>query len=241
MINIIPAIDIIDGKCVRLNKGDYDRKTVYSSSPADVARDFEQRGFRRLHVVDLDGAKSKHIVNTKVLEAITATTSLTVDFGGGLKTDDDVRRAFDCGAAMVTIGSVAVTDRRLFDSWLEKYGPERIILGADVRNGMISINGWKEDSAESLTAFLDYYVGQGVKNVLTTEIARDGTLEGPATALYKEVLAAFHGINLIASGGVGCLDDIRKLNDAGVPEVVVGKAFYEQRIDINELWDWLNA
>lgn len=241
MINIIPAIDIIDGKCVRLNKGDYDRKTVYSSSPADVARDFERMGFRRLHVVDLDGAKSKHIVNTKVLEAITATTNLTVDFGGGLKTDDDVRRAFDCGAAMVTIGSVAVTDRRLFDSWLEKYGPERIILGADVRNGMISINGWKEDSAESLTAFLDYYVGQGVKNVLTTEIARDGTLEGPATALYKEVLAAFPGINLIASGGVGCLDDIRKLNDAGVPEVVVGKAFYEQRIDINELWDWLNA
>ena len=183
MIELIPAIDIIDGKCVRLTKGDYNQKTVYNDSPADVARQFEDMGFKRLHVVDLDGAKSKHIVNDHVLKAITDATNLKVDFGGGLKTDDDLKKAFEAGASMVTIGSIAVTKPELFLSWLEEYGADKLILGADVRNGKISINGWKEDSAEELLPFLKQYVDHGVKNVLCTEISKDGTLQGPAIEL----------------------------------------------------------
>lgn len=241
MIELIPAIDIIGGECVRLTKGDYDCKTVYGSSPVEMAKRFEKAGFKRLHVVDLDGAKSKHIVNVDTLKAITTETNLVVDFGGGIKTDDDIEKAFSHGASMVTVGSVAITDRELFAGWLEKYGADKIILGADVRHGKISINGWKEDSAEDLLPFLKYYIDKGVKNVLCTEISKDGTLAGPATLLYKEIMAAYPHINLIASGGVSCIDDIKALNDAGIPATVFGKAIYEGKIDIDELWHWQNA
>ena len=240
MIELIPAIDIIDGQCVRLTKGDYDQKTVYRDSPAEVAKEIEQKGFMRLHVVDLDGAKSKHIVNDEVLRRITTETNLTVDFGGGIKTDEDIEKAFCAGAAMVTVGSIAVTQPELFMGWLEKYGADRMILGADVRNGKISINGWKEDSAEDLLPFLRKYIDAGVKTVLCTEISKDGTLQGPAIELYKEVMTAYPTLHLIASGGVSSIDDIKALDRAGIPAVVFGKAIYEGKINLNELWDWQN-
>ena len=235
-IELIPAIDIIDGKCVRLTKGDYNQKTVYRDSPADVAREFEETGFQRLHVVDLDGAKSHHIVNSEVLRQITTTTKLTVDFGGGIKTDEDIEKAFDCGASMVTVGSVAVTEPERFMGWLDKYGAQRIILGADVRHGKISINGWKEDSGEDLLPFLKKYVEAGVKNVLCTEISKDGTLAGPAIDLYRQIMAAYPKLHLIASGGVSSKADIEALDQAGIPSVVFGKAIYEGRIDLKELF-----
>lgn len=239
MIELIPAIDIIDGKCVRLTKGDYEQKTVYGD-PLEMALNFERIGYRRLHVVDLDGAKSRHIVNVSMLHRLASETKLTIDFGGGIKTDDDIEKAFNSGAAMVTVGSVAVTQPELFHRWLQKYGSERIILGADVRQGRISINGWKEDSSEELLPFLKRYIDMGVKNVLCTEISKDGTLSGPAINLYKEVMAEYPSLHLIASGGVSSMDDIVRLNDAGIPAVVFGKAIYEGKINLNELWDWQN-
>ena len=235
MIELIPAIDIINGQCVRLTKGDYQQKTVYSDSPAEVAKGFEQIGFQRLHVVDLDGAKSKHIVNDAVLRSITETTGLTVDFGGGIKTDDDIHTAVDAGAAMVTVGSIAVQQPELCFEWLEKYGPERIILGADVRHGKISINGWKEDSDEDLLPFLRKYIDAGIRNVLCTEISKDGTLAGPAIELYRRIMQEYPELHLIASGGVSSIDDIKALDAAGIPAVVFGKAIYEGRIDLKEL------
>ena len=240
MIELIPAIDIIHGQCVRLTKGDYEQKTVYGN-PLEMAQDFERIGFQRLHVVDLDGAKSKHIVNGAALHRITSSTKLTVDFGGGIKTDNDLEEAFSQGAQMVTIGSVAVTEPERFMGWLEKYGEGRIILGADVRNGKISINGWKEDSTEDLLPFLKKYIDAGVKNVLCTEISKDGTLSGPAIELYRRVMDAYPDLHLIASGGVSCIDDIKALDRAGIPAVVFGKAIYEGKINLNELWDWQNA
>ena len=234
-IELIPAIDIINGQCVRLTKGDYDKKTVYRDSPAEVAKEFEAIGFRRLHVVDLDGAKSKHIVNCEMLRRVTTETNLTVDFGGGIKTDEDIEKAFAAGAAMVTVGSIAVTKPELFMGWLEKYGAERMILGADVRHGKISINGWKEDSTEDLLPFLKKYIDAGVNNVLCTEISKDGTLSGPAIDLYKEMMEAYPQLHLIASGGVSDIDDIKALDAAGIPAVVFGKAIYEGRIDLREL------
>lgn len=234
-IQLIPAIDIIGGKCVRLTKGDYDQKKVYNDDPVAQAREFEKLGFKRLHVVDLDGAKAKHIVNDAVLKGITSATNLTVDFGGGIKTEEDIEKAFAAGASMVTIGSVAVKQPELFLKWLKQYGAEKLILGADVRNGKISINGWKEDSDEHLLPFLEKYVKAGVKNVLCTEISKDGTLAGPAIDLYKEVMAAYPNLDLIASGGVGSTDDIKALDAAGIPSVVFGKAWYEGKIDVEEL------
>ena len=234
MIELIPAIDIINGQCVRLVKGDYAQKTVYGS-PLDMAREFERIGFGRLHMVDLDGAKSRHIVNGAVLQDIATATRLTIDFGGGIKSDTDIEEAFRCGAQMVTIGSVAVTQPDLFMGWLEKYGAEHIILGADVRNGKISINGWKEDSTEDLLPFLKKYIEAGVKNVLCTEISKDGTLAGPAIDLYKRVMDAYPELHLIASGGVSSIADIQALDTAGIPAVVFGKAIYEGRIDLREL------
>lgn len=235
MIELIPAIDLINGQCVRLTKGDYEQKKVYDNNPAEVAKQFEKLGFKRLHVVDLDGAKSKHIVNDNVLRAITSQTSLVVDFGGGIKSEEDIEKAFSAGASMVTVGSVAITNPDLFMQWVDKYGADKLILGADVRNGMISINGWKEDSAEELMPFLKQYVDKGVKNVLCTEISKDGTLQGPAIELYKEVMAAYPGLHLIASGGVSCNQDITELEAAGIPAVVFGKAFYEGKIKVEEL------
>ncbi len=234
-IELIPAIDIINGQCVRLTKGDYDQKTVYRDSPAEVAKEFEEMGFKRLHVVDLDGAKSKHIVNEDVLRSITTETRLTVDFGGGIKTDEDIEKAFEAGAQMVTVGSIAVTQPELFMGWLKKYGADRMILGADVRNGKISINGWKEDSTEDLLPFLRKYIDAGVKTVLCTEISKDGTLAGPAIGLYQQVMAAYPQLHLIASGGVSSIEDIKALEKAGIPAVVFGKAIYEGRIDLKEL------
>ena len=240
MIELIPAIDIINGQCVRLTKGDYDQKTVYGS-PLEMALEFERIGYKRLHMVDLDGAKSKHIVNSSVLSQVTTETKLTVDFGGGIKTDEDIETAFNHGAQMVTIGSIAVTEPERFMGWLEKYGAERIILGADVRNGKISINGWKEDSTEDLLPFLKKYIDAGVNKVLCTEISKDGTLAGPAIELYKRVMAEYPTLHLIASGGVSCIDDIKALDAAGIPAVVFGKAIYEGKINLQELWDWQNA
>jgi phosphoribosylformimino-5-aminoimidazole carboxamide ribotide isomerase len=234
MIELIPAIDIINGQCVRLTKGDYDQKTVYGE-PLDMALEFERIGFRRLHMVDLDGAKSKHIVNCPVLRRVTTETQLTVDFGGGIKTDEDIEKAFAAGAQMVTIGSIAVTQPELFMGWLKRYGAEKIILGADVRHGKISINGWKEDSGEDLLPFLKKYIDAGVRNVLCTEISKDGTLAGPAIDLYKDIMAAYPQLHLIASGGVSSKEDIEALDAAGIPAVVFGKAIYEGRIDLREL------
>ena len=235
MIELIPAIDLIDGKCVRLTKGDYDQKTIYNEDPVSQAMEFQSLGFRRLHIVDLDGAKSKHIVNDAVLKAITQATDLIVDFGGGIKSTEDIEKAFMAGAHMVTIGSVAVTEPELFMGWLRKYGAEKIILGADVRNGMVSINGWKEDSSEALLPFLEKYVNAGVRNVLCTEISKDGTLAGPATELYRKVMAQYPNLHLIASGGVSCNADIQQLDENSIPAVVFGKAYYEGKIDIKEL------
>ena len=240
MIELIPAIDIINGQCVRLTKGDYDQKTVYGS-PLGMAQEFERIGFKRLHMVDLDGAKSKHIVNSSVLRSCASETSLTIDFGGGIKTDEDIETAFNHGAQMVTIGSIAVTEPERLMGWLEKYGAERIILGADVRNNKISINGWKEDSTEDLLPFLKKYVDAGVKNVLCTEISKDGTLLGPAVELYSQVMKEYPALHLIASGGVSCIDDIKALDAACIPAVVFGKAIYEGKINLQELWDWQNA
>ena len=235
MIELIPAIDIIEGKCVRLTKGDYDQKTVYHDNPVDVAKRFETLGFTRLHVVDLDGAKNRHIVNVEVLRQITRETSLKVDFGGGIKSDDDLKKAFDNGAAMVTVGSIAVTHPEWFIGWLKTYGADKMILGADVRQGMISINGWKEDSQEPLIPFLKRYIDEGVKNVLCTEISRDGMLQGPALPLYQEIMETYPGLHLIASGGVSGIDDILSLEEHKIPAVVFGKAIYEGKIDLEAL------
>lgn len=235
MIELIPAIDLIEGKCVRLTKGEYDSKKIYNEDPVAQAKEFEALGFKRLHVVDLDGAKSKHIVNDDVLRGITSNTSLTVDFGGGIKTEEDIEKAFAAGASMVTLGSIAVTNPQLCEEWIGKYGAEKIILGADVRNGKISINGWKEDSEEDLVPFLKKYVAMGVRNVLCTEISKDGTLAGPAIGLYESIMAEYPQLHLIASGGVSSNKDINDLNEASIPAVVFGKAYYEGRLDIEEL------
>lgn len=234
-IELIPAIDIIDGKCVRLTKGDYGQKKVYNDDPLAQAKEFEKLGMKRLHVVDLDGAKAKHVVNVDVLRGITAATGLKVDFGGGIKSDDDIEKAFAAGASLVTIGSIAVSQPDTFMRWLDRYGADKVILGADVRNGLVSINGWKEDTSEKLLPFLARYVKAGVKNVLCTEISRDGTMSGPSTDLYREVMEAFPGIHLIASGGVGRNEDIIELDEAGIPAVVFGKAWYEGKINLEEL------
>ncbi len=234
MIQLIPAIDIIEGQCVRLSQGDYETKKAYGD-PVAIAQEFEQMGFQRLHLVDLDGAKSKHVVNDKVLSEICRKTSLAVDFGGGVKTEDDLKRVFEAGAAMVTAGSIAITHPELYIQWLERYGAEHMILGADVRNGRISINGWKEDSDTRLTDFLDQYMKAGNLNVLCTEISRDGMLQGPAIDLYKEIMQAHPTCHLIASGGVSCIDDIDELDKAGIPAVVFGKAIYEGRIDLMDV------
>lgn len=238
-IELIPAIDIIEGKCVRLTKGEYSSQKTYSENPLEIAKQLEDIGVKRLHMVDLDGAKSKHIVNHKVLETIANSTSLKIDFGGGIKSDADIHTAFDSGASLVTIGSVASTSPELFLSWIDKYGTDKIILGADVRNGMISINGWKEDSQYSLFDFLDKYIEAGIINILCTEISRDGMLEGPATDLYKEIMQRYPNINLIASGGISCIKDIEVLDDNGIPSVVFGKAMYEERISMADIRNWL--
>ena len=234
MIQLIPAIDLIDGRCVRLSQGDYDTKKEYGD-PVEMALRMEDMGVRRLHLVDLDGAKSRHVVNDRVLRDICRRTSLTVDFGGGIKTEDDLEKVFDAGAAMATAGSIAVTDPDSVGLWIERYGAERIVLGADVRDGKISINGWKEDSALELMPFLEGYRKQGLQHVLCTDISKDGMLQGPNTALYQSIMAQWPDCRLIASGGVSSKEDIRALDEAGIPAVVFGKAIYEGRIDLASL------
>lgn len=234
MIELIPAIDLIEGKCVRLSQGDYDTKKVYGD-PVEMARKMEQVGVKRLHLVDLDGAKSRHVVNEKVLREICSSTSLTVDFGGGIKTQDDLDKVFDAGAAMATAGSIAVTSPTTVYSWIETYGAERIVLGADVRDGKISINGWKEDSPVELMPFLNDYIQRGIRNILCTDISKDGMLQGPNIGLYKDIMQHFPECHLIASGGVSCEEDIWALEKAGIPAVVFGKAIYEGRIDLEKL------
>ena len=234
MIELIPAIDIIEGKCVRLTKGDYTTKKEYGD-PVSMAIEFEQLGFKRLHVVDLDGAKSKHVVNDATLKAITQATKLTIDFGGGVKTEDDLKKAYEAGATLVTVGSIAITNPEQYLEWLQKYGADHLILGADVRNGKVSINGWLEDSNVELTEFLTRYMQAGTRNVLYTEISKDGMLQGPAINLYKKVMRTHPTCHLIASGGVSCIEDIEALDNAGIPAVVFGKAIYEGLIDLKEL------
>ena len=235
MIELIPAIDIIDGKCVRLSQGDYHTKKVYNENPLEVAKEFEANGIRRLHVVDLDGAKSKHVVNYRTLEMIATRTSLVIDFGGGIKTDEDMRIAFENGAQMVTLGSVAVKNPDLFKKWLIQYGAEKIILGADAKNKRIAVSGWMEDSSQELIPFLHDYTKEGIYKVLCTDISKDGMLQGPSIELYKEIMKEFPEMHLIASGGVSCLEDIIALEEAGIPAVVFGKALYEGRITMKDL------
>ena len=234
-MEIVPAIDIIDGKCVRLTKGDYNIRKTYSDNPLDMALRFQDAGIRRLHLVDLDGAKSKHIVNYPTLEAIAGHTDLTIDFGGGIKSTADLETALGCGAAMVTVGSTAVTQPELMTEWIEQFGQEHIILGADARDGKISVNGWKEDSDLTLSDFIRSYMQKGITQVLCTDINRDGMLQGPAVNLYKSLLSEFPGIKLIASGGVSSVQDLTDLKEAGLPAAIVGKAYYEGRITLDQL------
>ena len=239
MIEIIPAIDIIDGKCVRLSQGDYDSKKVYNENPVEVAKEFEANGIRRLHVVDLDGAASHHVVNYRTLEQIAARTSLIIDFGGGVKSDEDLIIAFESGAEMITGGSIAVKNPELFCRWIDKYGSEKIILGADVKDHKIAVNGWKDGSACDLFPFLKEYIHKGIEKVICTDISCDGMLAGPSIELYKEILAEHPTLYLIASGGVSNMDDLEALHEAGVPAVIFGKALYEGHITLKDLYRFL--
>lgn len=231
-MHIIPAIDLIDGKCVRLSQGDYNRKTVYHEDPLEVAQAFADAGLQKLHLVDLDGARAGHIVNHKVLERLATKTSLQIDFGGGLKSDDDLYIAFECGAAQVTGGTIAVKEPETFVRWLEQYGPERIILGADVREGMIAVSGWQEASQRELMEFLADYAQKGAYYIICTEVSKDGMMAGPASALYQRIRTTFPELALIASGGVAHINDLHQLRALGCYGAIVGKAIYEGSITL---------
>ena len=232
---LVPAIDIINGQCVRLTKGDYDTKKVYSESPVEVAKTFEGAGLTHLHVVDLDGARAKHIVNTKVLEAITTKTSLTVDFGGGIKSAADLQTAFDCGAEQVTLGSIAVDAPELVLEWLQKFGADKLILGADAKNRRIATHGWEKDTGLDVIEFVKDYAQKGFENVLCTDVAKDGMLTGPSLELYYELIEKIKKISLIASGGVSSMDDLYQLEELGCTAAIIGKAIYEGKISLKEL------
>lgn len=234
-MRIIPAIDIIDGKCVRLSKGDYDTKKIYNENPLEVAKNFEAHGIQYLHLVDLDGAKSKHIVNHKILERIASKTNLKIDFGGGLKTNDDLRIAFDSGARQITGGSIAVKDKETFTNWIETYGADKIILGADAMDEKVAVSGWQEESSEELIPFIKAYRQKGIEYVICTDISKDGMLEGPSFDLYKRILQNCDGINLIASGGISTFDELPKLAEMGCEGTIIGKAIYENRISLIQL------
>lgn len=255
-MRIIPAIDIIEGKCVRLSKGDYDTKKVYNENPLEVAKQFEDCGVQYLHLVDLDGAKSKHIVNHAILDEIASKTNLKIDFGGGLKTDEDIKIAFESGARQITGGSIAVKNQEVFLSWLREYGPEKIILGADVKNGTIAISGWLEESEQQLYPFVKKYQSKGIKYVICTDVSKDGMLQGPAFELYRELLKATQknqtyitdsgvmdepatGIHLIASGGISGIDDLEKLDALDCEGAILGKAIYEERITMKDLENYI--
>ncbi len=255
-MRIIPAIDIIDGKCVRLSKGDYSTRKVYNEDPIEVAMEFEAHGIRYLHLVDLDGARSGHIVNHKILEAIAGRTKLIIDFGGGLRTDDDLRIAFNSGASQVTGGSIAVRDPETFSGWIATYGPEKIILGADAREEKIAISGWEEGSDRDLIPFIREYLKKGIQYVICTDIAKDGMLEGPSLDLYHKILRKtakletvvgqsgvedkwVNNLNLIASGGISAANELYALQSVGCEGAIIGKAIYENRISMKELEDFI--
>lgn len=235
MIEIIPAIDLIDGKCVRLSQGDYEAKKVYNEDPLEVAKMFEGAGIRRLHLVDLDGAKAKHILNQSVLEKIASNTSLIIDFGGGVQSDEDIEIAFNSGASMVTGGSIAIRNKELFTSWITKYGADKIILGADCKDHKIAVSGWQEATSVEVIPFIGDYNQKGISKVVCTDISKDGMLQGPSIDLYKDILNVFPNLYLIASGGVSCFQDILDLEKTGVPAVILGKAIYENRVTLKEL------
>lgn len=231
----IPAIDIIGGQCVRLTQGDYAQKKVYNQNPLEVAKEFEAAGIQRLHLVDLDGAKASRIINYKVLETIANNTKLQIDFGGGLKSDEDIKIAFESGAHQITGGTVAVKMPDLFLSWLEKYGPEKIILGADVKEGKIAVSGWQEKSDVELFDFLKNYTEKGIQYVICTDVSKDGLLKGSAVELYQDILTVFPELKLIASGGVTSLTEVKKLREIGCYGAIIGKAIYEGKIKIEDL------
>ena len=235
-MRIIPAIDIIDGKCVRLTKGDYSTKKVYNENPLEVAKEFEDNGIKHLHLVDLDGAKSKRIINHRILEKIATATDLHIDFGGGLKSDEDLKIALESGAKQITGGSIAAKNRPVFLNWLHKYGGQKIILGADCMNRKIATDGWLESSELDLIEFIKGYEAEGVAYVICTDISKDGMLQGPSTELYKEVIAETK-VNLIASGGIASLQDLIDLKEMGCEGAILGKAIYEGRITLKELKD----
>jgi phosphoribosylformimino-5-aminoimidazole carboxamide ribotide isomerase len=240
-MEIIPAIDIIDGKCVRLTQGDYRQKKEYYNDPLEVARMYEDHGIRRLHLVDLDGARARKVINYPVLERISRQSSLQIDFGGGVQSDEDLKIVFETGAAQVTGGSIAVREPETFLRWLETYGSERIILGADAKDRMIAIGGWQEATSRYVTEFIRDYHLKGVSYVICTDVAKDGLLQGPSLGLYEEIIASAPRVKLIASGGVSSLEDLYQLRDSGLHGVIVGKAIYENKISLKELASFINT
>ncbi|NIJ45289.1 phosphoribosylformimino-5-aminoimidazole carboxamide ribotide isomerase [Wenyingzhuangia heitensis] len=238
-MRIIPAIDIIDGQCVRLSKGDYNTKKVYNENPLEIAKQFEAHGITHLHLVDLDGAKASHIVNHKVLEEIATKTTLKIDFGGGLKTDEDLKIAFESGANQITGGSIAVKNPAVFKSWISKFGADKIILGADANNEKIAVSGWLEESDEELIPFIQGYQKEGIQYVICTDIAKDGMLQGPSFDLYEKILKQCPNVKLIASGGISTFDELPKLKEFGCEGTIVGKAIYENRISLKQLEDFI--
>lgn len=238
-IEIIPAIDIIDGKCVRLTHGDYSQKKIYNENPLEVAKQFEDAGVQRLHLVDLDGAKEGRVQNWKVLEQIAGKTRLTIDFGGGIKTEKDVVIVFDSGAALATVGSIAVKDEEVFVEWMNRFGTDRFLLGADVKEEKITISGWAEQTEIPVYTFIEKYVARGVQQIFCTDVSKDGALEGPSIDLYKIIVQKFPALNFIASGGVSSIDDVYRLLEAGCKGVIIGKAIYEGRIQLSELKSFL--
>ncbi len=234
-MRIIPAIDIIDGHCVRLSKGDYSTKKIYNENPLEIAKQFEGHGIEYLHLVDLDGAKSKHIVNHKILEQIASKTSLKIDFGGGLKTDEDLRIAFECGARQITGGSIAVKEKETFAKWLHVYGTDKIILGADALHEKVAVSGWQEESNEKLLPFIQSYQKAGISYVICTDISKDGMLKGPSFDLYQKIIAKVPDLKLIASGGVSAFDELPRLAEIGCEGTIIGKAIYENRISLKQL------
>lgn len=238
-MRLIPAIDIIDGKCVRLSKGDYDTKKIYNENPLEVAKSFEAHGITNLHLVDLDGAKSSQIVNYKVLEQIASKTSLNIDFGGGLKSDADLKIAFECGAKQITGGSIAIKNPDVFKNWMQQYGADKIILGADANNEKVTISGWLEESTSDLIPFIQNYQEEGIQYVICTDISKDGMLQGPSFELYRKILEQTPNIKLIASGGISTFDELPKLAELGCEGTIIGKAIYENRISLKQLENYI--
>jgi len=239
-MEIIPAIDIIEGKCVRLTHGDYSQKTIYNEHPLEVAKEFEDAGIKRLHLVDLDGAKTGAVKNWKVLETIAAKTSLIIDFGGGIKTEKDVQIVFDSGSALATVGSIAVKDEDRFTNWISKFGAEKFLLGADVKDEKITISGWTEQTEIWVYDFIQKYMEKGLSQLFCTDVSKDGALEGPATELYKSIVQKFPELHFIASGGISSIEDVFKLEEVGCKGLIIGKAIYEGRIQLEELKRWSN-